>query len=150
MARREHEQGRIVVGVDGSPSSVAALRWALGQAELTGATVEAVNAWQPLTAWGDVIPVYPGDTPADTALEHLAAVVDEVADEHRSVEIARVVTQGHPAKVLLERAEEASLLVLGNRGHGGFVGALLGSVSQHCIHHAACPVLVVRSEERHD
>lgn len=147
MARREHENGRIVVGVDGSPSSIAALRWALGQAELTGAAVEAVNAWQPPTTWGDVIPVYPGDAPADTALEHLAAVVDEAANEHRTVETRRVVDRGHPAKVLLEHAEGASLLVLGNRGHGGFVGALLGSVSQHCIHHAACPVLIVRAEK---
>lgn len=147
MARQEHADGRIVVGVDGSPSSVSALRWALGQAELTGAAVEAVNAWEPPTVWGDVVPVYPGDDPAGTALDNLAAIIEEATSEHKSIVVTHEVDQGHPARVLLEHAKEASLLVLGNRGHGGFVGVLLGSVSQHCIHHATCPVVIVRDTE---
>jgi nucleotide-binding universal stress UspA family protein len=145
MAHQEQSGGRIVVGVDGSPSSTAALRWALGQAELTGDTVEAVNAWEQPTVWGDVVPVYPGDDPAATARENLAAIVEETTGDHPDVEVTRTVAHGHPARVLLEHAREAKLLVLGNRGHGGFIGALLGSVSQHCIHHADCPVVIVRA-----
>ncbi|HLU30042.1 MAG TPA: universal stress protein [Glycomyces sp.] len=145
MADQARAGGRIVVGVDGSPPSVAALRWALGQAELTGAVVEAINVWEPPTVWGDVVPVYPGDDPAGTARENLDAIVEEVASEYAAVEVRREVVQGHPAKGLLRHAEGATLLVVGSRGHGGFVGALLGSVSQHCIQHATCPVVVIRA-----
>ncbi len=132
---------RIVVGVDGSPASVDALKWAIRQAALTGAAVEAVLAWQYPMAYGG----YPGsgdiDWPANarTALDTALA---EAVDSNAAV--SRRVVEGHPAQVLIDAAAGADLLVVGSRGRGGFVGMLLGSVSEHVSAHAPCPVLVVR------
>jgi nucleotide-binding universal stress UspA family protein len=67
------------------------------------------------------------------------------AELEGALEIDQVVAHGHAAGVLIERSREADLLVVGTRGHGGFTGMLLGSVSAHCVHHAHCPVVVVRS-----
>jgi nucleotide-binding universal stress UspA family protein len=141
------DQRRIVVGVDGSPTSRQALRWAVGQAALTGATVEAVHALE--------IPVTDGWAPMFDLVEHLskaaehmlAGAVAETARAHPTVVVRARVIEGHPATVLLSAAEGADLLVLGSRGHGGFVGALLGSVSQHCAHHATCPVVIIRDRQ---
>lgn len=144
---REGDHGGIVVGVDGSPSSIRALEWALDQAELTGATVQTVYAWEPPSNWGAKVPVYPGSDMAEEAEAKLAEAVAEATTGRRPMEILQNVTKGHPAKVLLNAAEDAHLLVLGNRGHGGFAGALLGSVTQHCVQHATCPVVVVRVEQ---
>ena len=141
---------KIVVGVDGSPSSRAALRWAVRQAVLTGGTVDAVVAWQvPMvlrtSTWA---PIYVDEMSRleEDARKTLDAVItDEVgpADNHRIT--ARVVN-GHPADVLLDAAAGADLLVIGSRGHGSFADALLGSVGQYCAHHAHCPVLIMRGE----
>ena len=141
---------RIVVGVDGSPSSRAALRWAVRQAVLTGGTVDAVMAWQvPMvlrtSAWA---PIYVDEASGfeEDAQKTLDAVISgEVARADRREVTARVVN-GHPAQVLQEAAAGADLLVLGSRGHGSFADALLGSVGQYCVHHARCPVLVMRGE----
>jgi nucleotide-binding universal stress UspA family protein len=138
----EHEH-RIVVGVDGSPSSKAALAWAIGQAKLTGAVVEAVTAWDYPATYG-----YAGVV-VDVDWEGLAAqvlgdAVSEVAPDASSAAIRQRVSEGNAAQVLLDASAGADLLVVGSRGHGGFVEALLGSVSQHMVHHAACPVVVVR------
>ncbi len=139
---------RIVVGVDGSPSSKAALGWAVRQAELTGATVEAVTAWRyPVminrAAW--VL-----STVEDTAeLEslfatELASDIAAVVNSASQIKVSATVRMGLAAEVLLKAADGADLLVVGSRGHGGFTGALLGSVSQHCVHHARCPIVIVR------
>jgi nucleotide-binding universal stress UspA family protein len=138
----EHEH-RIVVGVDGSPSSKAALAWAIGQAKLTGAMVEAVIAWDYPATYG-----YAGVV-VDVDWEGLAAqvlgdAVSEVAPDAAPVAIRQRVSEGNAAQVLLDASAGADLLVVGSRGHGGFVEALLGSVSQHMVHHAACPVVVIR------
>lgn len=138
---------RIVVGVDGSPSSIRALEWALDQAELTGATVRAIYAWEPPGNWGAKVPVYPGSDMVEEAEAKLAQSIEEATTGRTAVEVSQQVAKGHPAKILIEAAKDADLLVMGNRGHGGFAGALLGSVTQHCIHHAACPVTVVRVEQ---
>jgi nucleotide-binding universal stress UspA family protein len=138
--------GRIVVGVDGSPSSVQALRWALDQAELTDASVEAVCAWEGRTRGGKV-PVYPDDEPAEEAAVRLSEAIGEVTTGRTPVEVSHRIAKGHPAAVLLEAAKEADMLVMGNRGLGGFTGALLGSVTQHCVQQAACPVVVIRAAE---
>ena len=139
---------RIVVGVDGSEGSKKALRWAMGQARISGAAVEAVCAWQDPVMFG-----YPYGWPADgfdggtiSALTEKALddTVEEVAAElGQPVKIAARVVQGHPAQVLLEAATGAQLLVVGGRGHSAFAGVLLGSVSQHCVQHSSCPVVVV-------
>jgi nucleotide-binding universal stress UspA family protein len=139
----EHER-RIVVGVDGSVPSKTALAWAIRQARLTGAAVDAVIAWEvPLT----VRTPWPLTWTTDFRglAEHLLAdVIAEVPGTAGQVEIRPKVMEGDPARVLLEAAAGADLLVVGHRGHGGLVEALLGSVSQQCVHHATCPVAVIR------
>ncbi|MFJ5921150.1 universal stress protein [Kitasatospora sp. NPDC092948] len=137
-------QRRIVVGVDGSAASRTALRWAARQAALVGATVEAVTTWQYPAAFGWSVPVVDTDVAADAA-KILAETVAEEAAQY-GVEIRERVESGNAAQILLEAAEGADLLVLGNRGHHGFAKALLGSVSQHCVQHATCPVVVVRED----
>lgn len=144
---------RIVAGVDGSPPSVEALRWAVHYAELTGGIVEAVIAWQfPIVAgsigWAPTSPLDDTDY-AELASKTLSETIAE-ASPPPGVYIQHVVREGNPGQVLLEAAEGADLLVVGNRGHGGLTDALIGSVSVRCLHHAPCPVLVVRQQKKHD
>ncbi|MGJ7906558.1 universal stress protein [Actinopolyspora sp. H202] len=138
---------RITVGVDGSPASKAALRWAVRQAELTGGEITTVIAWEYPPIYGWEVPTG-ADLDRDAA-RTLNAVIMEILGEETSVLPHREVVQGHPARALLDVANEtaAALIVVGNRGHGGFTGALLGSVSQHCVAHARTPVVVVRAEQ---
>lgn len=139
-------ENTIVVGVDGSASSRAALSWALGQATLTGADVLAVIAWEfpAFYSWeGGTMPPEEFEVAAHDNLDR--AVEDCVTEPHSHVTVHREVRHGHSAQVMLEASKGAQLLVLGSRGHGGFVGALLGSVSHKCAHHATCPVVIVRS-----
>jgi nucleotide-binding universal stress UspA family protein len=138
----EHEH-RIVVGVDGSASSKAALAWALGQAQLTGAVVEAVTAWDYPATYGYAAAVVDVDWEG-LAAQVLSDAIAEVAPDAGPAAIRRRVSEGNAASVLLDASAGADLLVVGSRGHGGFVEALLGSVSQHMVHHAACPVVVIR------
>jgi nucleotide-binding universal stress UspA family protein len=136
---------RIVVGVDGSQTSRLALQWAMRQAKLTGATVDAILAWEMPPTYGmPPVAVLPDDL-EDAAKRVVTDAVSQVADAHPGVSVHGRTMQGNAAAVLIRAAEDADLLVVGNRGHGGFVGALLGSVSQHCVHHATCPVVVIRS-----
>jgi nucleotide-binding universal stress UspA family protein len=139
---------RIVAGVDGSPSSRAALRWAVRQAVLTGGTVEAVMAWQ-----DTFVPSGYGGAPTamisdvnnqDLSEKALAEVISEVVDAGDQARVRSRVAVGHASQVLLDAAAGADLLVVGSRGHGSFADALLGSVSQNCVHHARCPVLIMR------
>jgi len=144
---------RIVVGVDGSPISKKALHWAVDQARLTGATVDAVIAWQvpeAMTghAWVGLLVEEPGF--GVLAEKELAEAISEAAGPDPDVTINPVVVEGWPAEVLLKAAEGADLLVVGSRGRGGFTSALLGSVSQNCVHHATCPVLIIRTPKNHD
>jgi nucleotide-binding universal stress UspA family protein len=136
--------GTIVVGVDGSESSVGALRWAVHQALLTGDAVHAVTSWALPTTYG-YMPVVEFDWAknAGTILDH--ALTSALGDSGAK-DVCRHVVEGHPALALLDAAAEATLLVVGNRGHGGFVGMLLGSVSQHVVCHAPCPVVVVHGK----
>ncbi len=147
---------RIVVGVDGSPSSRAALRWAANQANLTGGTAEAVIVRQAPTSTGMIGGF--GQTPAELADEEVVAdearqtldaiINEEVKPDDRSRVRARVFN-GHPAESLITAAADADMLVVGNRGHGGFAGSLLGSVGQYLVHHSNCPVLIFRGDPRH-
>jgi len=136
----------IVVGVDGSAESKEALRWALEEARLRDATLRAVYAWHNpyLLAPGFGPPEdFQPDALREQAAETLDAVIEEVVGTS-DVHVDTVVAEGPAGSVLVEAAEGAELLVVGSRGHGGFVGLLLGSVSQQCVTHAPCPVLVVR------
>jgi nucleotide-binding universal stress UspA family protein len=151
MDRSEAKAGRIVVGVDGSSASMRALEWAVREATLTGAEIEAVNAWEVPAQYGTGMMVLPsGEEFEAAAKQQLARAVEEVAGSRPGVVIEQNAIAGHAAKVLIDAAEGATLLVVGSRGHGGFVGTLVGSVSQYCVSHAPCPVVVVRdvSKER--
>ncbi len=152
---------RIVAGVDGSPPSAAALAWAVRQAELTGGVVDAVIAWQyPFAAgglgggglgWAPAVGLDNTDY-ADLATQSLSACVSAVSPPP-DVKVRELVVQGNPAQVLLDAAKDADLLVVGSRGHGEFADALIGSVSTRCVHHARCPVVVVRgtpAAKRHE
>lgn len=134
----------IVVGVDGSPPSRRALAWAVNQARETGTPLVAVAAWELPAGYGWPVPIpedvdYEGDVRAE-----LESAVDEVVPDRSGLDITTQVVNGHPAVVLQDMSASASLLVVGSRGHGGFTGMLLGSVSRHLTAHAACPVVVVR------
>jgi nucleotide-binding universal stress UspA family protein len=136
---------RIVVGVDSSPGSRTALRWALAQARLTGATVEAVTAWQHPIVYDGWIPAAPDSGTVATMTEKVLAqtVADAVGTQDPPVDVRTAVAEGPAAQVLLTAAVGAELLVVGSRGHGAFAGMLLGSVSQHCVQHPPCPVVVI-------
>jgi nucleotide-binding universal stress UspA family protein len=144
-------QPRIVVGVDGSPTSKAALRWAVHQAVLTGSTVDAVLAWEypaAITGFGWAPVPVTDDAPLETLADKtLAETISEVAGPDPAARINPVVANGYPAAVLLHAAEGADLLVVGSRGHSEFTDALLGSVSQNCAHHAKCPVVIIRPDQ---
>lgn len=132
----------IVVGTDGSPNSIGALRWALRQAQATGAEVRVVLTWEVATSLGNMSEMSDADWAdiARTAVEEAVAAETDV-----SVPITTTVVIGHPSNVLVEASKDADLLVVGSRGHGRVRGMVLGSVSNHCTHHAHCPVVVVRS-----
>ena len=139
-------QPRIVVGIDGSASSRQALRWAVRQAELTGSRLEVVTTWELPTSFGWV-PPYPADF--NPAADAERATEDELATvlrDHPGVVAQTTVVEGHPAPTLVEASRGAEILVLGSRGHGEFAGMLLGSVTQHCVAHAHCPVFVWRQD----
>lgn len=136
--------GRIVVGVDGSPSSEEALRWAVRQGRLTGRPVRAVTSWDyPLDYGVGAVELLDWEA---NARDVLHATVVNVLGPDGAAQVTEQVTKGHPAQVLLDAVGPADLLVVGSRGHGGFAGMLIGSVSQHVVAHATCPVVVVREQ----
>ena len=137
--------GRIVVGVDGSSHSEEALRWALGQARLTGQPVDAVISWRIPNVGVDGAGVLLALDWEGDATRTLEKTVAEAVNPPDADRVAQRVVQGHPAQVLLDAAADAALLAVGSRGRGGFTGMLLGSVSQHVVARAACPVVVVRA-----
>ncbi len=132
-----------VVGVDGSDTSIAALRWACDEASSTGARIEALIAWQWPVGFGTAVPASAYD-PGGDARTLLEEIVSDLAGEFPSVKLAVRAVEGHPGEVLVEASRHADLVVVGCRGHGELTGMLLGSVSQHCATHAASPVLVFR------
>lgn len=139
----------IVVGVDGSDSSVNAFRWALNEARLRSARVRVVLAWSypQVSTYHEAKHVL--DVPfAEDAAAFLDQVVAATAPAAEGLEIERKVVEGQAAPALVEAARDASMLVVGSRGLGGFSGLLLGSVSQQCAHYATCAVVIVR--ERSD
>lgn len=137
--------GTIVVGVDGSEHSWHALRWAIDRATRTGGRVRAVHAWQvPNAPYGPPV----GDEPGVDALERdartaLDAELRAVVTEFDEVDIDGVVVRGRASDVLIEEGRLADLLVVGQRGHGGFAGLLLGSAADQVVRHTPCPIVVV-------
>jgi nucleotide-binding universal stress UspA family protein len=136
---------RIVAGIDGSDGSLEALRWAAKEAGLRGADLLVVLAWQLPTA-GPYLPAVPLDVAdwENGCREALRQAMNTVFGETWPAGVSAELREGPAARVLVDAGKDADLLVVGSRGHGGFVGALLGSVSSAVVHHAPCPVLVVR------
>jgi len=134
----------IVVGVDGSDSSKRALQWAADQANYIGAELNIVTTWEYPTTFGWAPPYPPRFDPEGDTRKALEETVDAVLGAEPAVPVRLTVIEGHPALVLVDAAKGAEMLVVGSRGHGAFMGMLLGSVSEHCASHAPCPVVVVR------
>jgi nucleotide-binding universal stress UspA family protein len=133
-----------VVGVDGSAGGDKALRWAVAEAELRGAMLHiVVGAWY-TQIWSVYAPI-PAVELTESAAPILSQAVGVARAQWPDVLIREDIVVEPPAKALIEASKDASVLVVGSRGRGGFAGLLLGSVSQQCIVHAACPVVVVPS-----
>ncbi len=181
-AAPEPPAGRVVVGVDGSPGSLAALRWAVREAGIRKAELCLMLAWQSHPNWGGITsPVAGGIAsgagvglmlPSDTIVQQDAPVATAtMAGGHHETEVAaynvleaslasiagpatadvlitQAAVEGHPANALLASVTASDLLVVGSRGHGEFARALLGSISQHVVNHAPCPVVVVPDPSR--
>jgi nucleotide-binding universal stress UspA family protein len=141
---RDVSRPRVVVGVDGSPSSYEAVRWAVRYAALVGGTVDAVTAWELPGLYGWSAPAVDMDLDKDEARQRMARELTETLGADAAASLSTHVAHGNPAEVLLRAAEGAEVLVVGSRGRGGFARALLGSVSQHVAQHADCPVVIVR------
>jgi nucleotide-binding universal stress UspA family protein len=142
----ENESRPVVVGVDGSPASQAALKWAVEDARRRGCPVDVISAWHP--DYGVMI----GPVPAEVLLALSPQAMKETAQRNLDgavqgvdgVEIRRILVEGDPRDALTKASEDAELLVVGSRGHSTVAEVLLGSVSSYCVHHAACPVVVIR------
>ncbi|WP_298591175.1 universal stress protein [uncultured Kocuria sp.] len=136
----------IVVGVDGSPQSVAALRWAARLAPAYGATVKVVGAWENPPEYVNFVH-FKDDHFDELARKRVDRAVHEAFGESVPAGLSTVVEFGHPSKVLMRHSEGATMLVVGRRGHGGFKGLLMGSTSSAVVAHAPCPVLVLPDRE---
>ena len=145
--------GTIVVGIDGSPGSIAALRFAVEEARFRGAELRVVNAWHiPPAVYGS------GWAPAPIDLDEyrklakkaLEESIEEAGAASAGVTVTPILREGQPADLLCLEAKNADLIVVGSRGLGGFRGLLIGSVSQQVVHHAPCPVVVVPSPPDED
>lgn len=160
----------VVVGVDGSKQSIGALQAAAREARCRAARLHVVNAYEPLRAQSTpaaaaVVAADLGSTITSEAVLRNARQHDDEhraeAQRHAGAQLRQLVSSSsvdldglevehsaladeHPSAALVRLSQGADLLVVGSRGHGGFTGLLLGSVSQQCVHHAACPVLVTR------
>lgn len=132
---------RVVVGVDGSESNRSAVRRAADEAIAHGATLDVVHAWNYLDQPG---PGFDPEYGEDKARDRIEAFVDEVLGDDRPADVDLTMVNDHAARAIVDSAAGALMVVVGARGLGGFKGMMLGSVSQHVVHHAPCPVLVVR------
>lgn len=134
---------RIIVGVDGSDSSLAALARAAQLAAALDTPLEAIMTWDYPVMLDAFYP--PAWSPQEDAEKVLATAVEETFDGALPPRFTQTAIQGASARVLIEQSAHASMLVLGTRGHGGFTGMLLGSVSAACAEHAQCPVLIMHT-----
>lgn len=135
---------KIVVGVDGSSGGARTLRWAAAEALVTGAEIEAVV----VESWADEIAHgFTAKNPGGVKAEERHSAERYVSDAlgtTPNISLSIAVHHGGPAEVLVEASRHAELLVVGSHGHNALVNMLLGSVTEHCVRHALCPVVVVR------
>jgi nucleotide-binding universal stress UspA family protein len=138
----------VIVGVDGSDSSTAALDWAARYAEATGDELIAILAWHyPSAAGGPPVGVAPEAVTSEverSRYDILDKAIEASCAGRPSVRVQRKVVYGHAAQALIDESKDAGLLVVGSKGYGGFRGMMLGSISMHCVTYAACPVTVVK------
>lgn len=141
------EEGPVVVGLDGSPSSAAALAFAFDEAELRRTGLTVVRTWSEIFDHGAIRPHFLDVDPAEIEAAERMAAEEQVApwrDKYPDVAVELVVRKGRPVRTLLDVGARASLLVVGSRGRGGFEGMMLGSTSQALVAHSECPVAVIR------
>ena len=137
---------KIIVGVDGSPSSNAALEWAAQEAEIRGSALELIHAWNyPNLGYGGYVAVLEDFEKDAAAL--LDEVVASVRKNYPSLKLVSSLIQGPTAQTIMDRAKEADMVVVGSRGRGGFSGLLLGSVGQQLVHHCPAPVVIIHLAE---
>jgi nucleotide-binding universal stress UspA family protein len=141
----------VVVGVDGSPDSRAALAWAAREAQRRHAQLRLVHGYlPPIPDPAHPYPAQQYQAALHRARALLAAEADRVARDHPELPVRRVVTAGVPAGILVDESRQAQLVVLGGRGCGGFTGLLTGSVATQVAAHAHCPVVVLRHDTQPD
>jgi nucleotide-binding universal stress UspA family protein len=140
--------GRIIVGVDGSDASARALRWGAHEAHLRGRGLHVVTCWTyPTLPWGLYQPPLSGEEFAQEAREVAETTIEKVLGAtHEHLDVTVEVLEGAPSLRLLELDHVGEMIVVGSRGHGGFSGLMLGSVSQHLAEHARCPVVIIHGE----
>ena len=144
---QDHPTDGVVVGFDGSEAAAAAVEWAATQAVRTGGRLDLVTAWEFPTSWGNVIPLPDDFDPAADAKAMLDPLVERIEGAHPGLAVHAHVIEGNASEVLVGASRHAALLVVASRGHGTFSGMMLGSVSQHCVTHADCPVVVYRKPD---
>ena len=135
----------ITVGVDGSDASIEALRRAARISSALDRPLRVATVWQYPLMFGTYVPDV-NWSPEDDAHAILDAAIDDAFEIEPPRDLVRAVLRGTPAKVLIEESRHAEMLVLGSRGHGGFAGLLLGSVSAACAERAHCPVLIIHDD----
>ena len=135
----------VVVGIDGSAESRAALRWAGQYAARMGRPLCAVAVWQDQLQFGPAA-VFPEPEFEAEARDWLEKALAELPGDLAPVEVTTRIARGDPVRVLVDLSQDADVLVLGNRGRGALLGALVGSVALRCAHHARCPVVLVADE----
>ena len=138
------KMSKIVVGIDGSPNGLLALRWAAAEALARGAVLEIAVAWEREIGFGFTATAHEGFE--DEARRRAEGHVTEALSGAPSVPLSITMHRGRPAHVLVEASRSADLLVVGARGHHTLAEVLLGPVSEHCVRHASCSVVVVRDE----
>jgi nucleotide-binding universal stress UspA family protein len=143
---------RILVGIDGSSAADRALAWALGEARAHDATLVAVHTWQPPLVYDGGFAPTPVPAPDEAYGDAAKAVLDDalarIVGPEPGVIVESQVVEGAAGEALVTLAADCDLIVVGSRGHGNLLGMLLGSVSQHCAHHARCPVVIVPVADR--
>jgi nucleotide-binding universal stress UspA family protein len=144
--RADDVSPQVVIGVDGSEQAQAALEWAASYAESTGARLLAITAWEIPMTFGYYPIAIDVDFAADVA-SGLDRSVARMRERHPGVRVEPRVLHDYAPRALVETAKDADLLVVGSHGRGLITGTILGSVSNYCVHHAHCPVVVVRDDE---
>jgi nucleotide-binding universal stress UspA family protein len=142
----EHPERRpVIVGVDGSDASIDALQRAARISSRLDLPLKVVSVWQYPLMFGTYVPDV-NWYPQEDAKAAVQATIDAAFEDELPRDMSTCVRKGTPAHVLIEESQHAEMLVLGSRGHGGFAGLILGSVSSACAEHAHCPVLIVHSD----